>query len=253
MNSDLRTSQNCEVDLPARDPHPEAKPGALLKGSIVLIGVLLLAVPGVFLTHAAQASRRLIVNGYSGELAVVEFDGHSYVAIEALARLFHGSLTIQDDRMILSIPVSAGSISAPAAAATEPAASGFSKDFLKAGIEEISDIREWRTALTSAVQRGFPITEDWLNTYRGRARQSLAATSLAISTDSDRKAFQLLTNVLNHMQQLSDRFVQARKSMTYIAPDALNNDPLDQRILKCARALASMSASNRFTDDASCH
>jgi hypothetical protein len=55
------------------------------------------------------------------------------------------------------------------------------------------------------------------------------------------------------MKQLSDRFLQANKSRTYIPPDSLNNDPLDQKILKCARSLAAMAAAGHFSDDGSCH
>lgn len=249
MIAHLRTAQNCGVYLQKRRSHSTVKPHTLL----VLIIILSLAVQGVLLTCAAQTKRVLIVTGYSGELAVVGISGRSYVEIEALAHLFNGSVTIQGDRMILTMPAQAESVSASASRAPQPVVSGFSKDFLKAGIEAMSVIREWRGALTEAVQRGFPITGDWLNSYSARARQSLPMTSLAISTDSDRNAFQLLTNVFNNMQQLSDRFAQANKSMTYIAPDALNNDPLDQRILKCERALASMAASNQFVDEASCH
>ena len=34
------------------------------------------------------------------------------------------------------------------------------KDFIKAGIEEMSMIREWRITLRNAVQRGYPIAKD---------------------------------------------------------------------------------------------
>ena len=55
------------------------------------------------------------------------------------------------------------------------------------------------------------------------------------------------------MQQLSDKMVSARKNMTYIAPDALANDPLDKKIVNCAHSLAAMAASGQFHDDGSCH
>jgi hypothetical protein len=52
---------------------------------------------------------------------------------------------------------------------------------------------------------------------------------------------------------LSDRFLEANRTRTYISPDALNNDPLDQRILTCAHSLAAMAANGQYTDDGSCH
>jgi hypothetical protein len=249
----LRFSQNGKADHKGCGVPSEVKPRALPRPATALIVALLLATLTVFITRAAQRKRTLIVNGYSQELAVVEINGRSYVDIEELAHLTNGSLTIHGDRMILTMPPPAKSVSTAPPTATQPVLSGFSKEFLQAGIEELSDIREWRTALTDAVRRGYPITEEWLSSYSGQARKSLATTTLAISTDSDRKAFQLLTNVFDNMQRLSDRFIQAKKSMTYIEPGALDNDPLDQRILKCARALASMAANNEFADDASCH
>jgi len=77
--------------------------------------------------------------------------------------------------------------------------------------------------------------------------------SVAISTDSDRSAYQLLDNELNQMQKLSDTILSARKNMNYISPDALKGNPLDQQILNCARALGSMAASGHFQDDGSCN
>jgi len=97
------------------------------------------------------------------------------------------------------------------------------------------------------------VTEDWVGTFHGQARQSLRLVSLAASTESDLNALQLLTNELNNMKKLSDRFVEANRSRTYVSPDALESDPLDQKILNCAHSLAAMAANNQFVDDGSCH
>jgi hypothetical protein len=40
--------------------------------------------------------------------------------------------------------------------------------------------------------------------------------------------------------------------MTYIDPDSLKSDSLDQKIVTCARSLASMATANQFVDDGSC-
>ena len=55
------------------------------------------------------------------------------------------------------------------------------------------------------------------------------------------------------MQQLSDKMLAMRKNMTYIAPDALANDPLDQKIINCAHSLSAMAANGQFHDDGACH
>jgi hypothetical protein len=218
-----------------------------------LVFVLLASLQVLVLTQAAQRNRTLVVTGYPGELTVVDIGGHSYVEIEILARLVNGSLSFQGDRMVLTLPTFSKDGSAPAPAVNQPLASGFSKDFLKAGLEELADIREWRSTLTYAIQRGFPVTPESMDPYRFRAQQSLGLASLATSTDSDRAAFQLFTNEFNNMKQLSDRFLQQNKSRTYTAPDSLNKDSLDQKILKCALSLAAMAASGQFVDDGSCH
>lgn len=54
------------------------------------------------------------------------------------------------------------------------------------------------------------------------------------------------------MQALNDKVVAARKSASYITTDTLKNDPLDQKVLKCARSLSEMAASGEFQDDGSC-
>jgi hypothetical protein len=41
--------------------------------------------------------------------------------------------------------------------------------------------------------------------------------------------------------------------MQYVSPEHLKDDPLNQKILTCARSLASMAVGGQFVDDASCH
>jgi hypothetical protein len=204
------------------------------------------------LAHAAQQNRTLVVTGHAGELVVVEMSGRSYVEIEALARLANGSLSFKGNQIVLTLPSSTSNTQMTPAEQSHPSATGFTKEFLRAGLEQMSVIREWRTTLISAVQRGFPVTEDWMATFSRQAQHELRVVSLAASSDSDRNALQLLTNEFNHMKKLSDRFVEANKSRTYVSPTALDNDALDQKILNCAHSLAAMAASGQFVDDGSC-
>lgn len=217
--------------------------GPLLFGTLVLLAVVL--------TRAGQKSRTLVISGYRGEIAVTETDGHSYVEITALAQLTNGSLSFSGNQIILILP-GAATPSVSTAASQHPV-SGFSKDFIRAAIEEMEVIREWRGTVKNAIGQGFPVTENWVDNYRARAEQSLRLVSLAVSTDNDRSAFQLLTNEFNNMRKLSDRYVEMSKGRVYVSPRALDDDPLDQKILKCARSLAAMAANGQFVDDGSCH
>jgi hypothetical protein len=179
--------------------------------------------------------------------------GRSYIEIEALVRVTNGSLSFKGPQMVLTLPSAGLEAQVGAAAASQPVVTGFTREFLKASIEQMSAIREWRSTLTNAVQKGFPITEDWMTGFSSQAQQNLRLVSVAASSEADRSAVRLLTNEFNNMKALSDRFLAANRSRTYIPTDALNNDPLDQRILNCGHALAAMAANNQFVDDASCH
>jgi len=219
----------------------------MLAALLGLLGVL----PGLALPQDAQQNLTLIVNGRAGGAPIVKMSGRSYVDIEDLARAGGGTLGFKGNQVILTVPASATS-TAPSAA-SEPANQGFTKEFLRAGIEEMASIREWRSVLTNAVQRGYPVTEEGLSGYRVQAAKNLTLASVAASTDSDRDALRLLTSEFDNMQTLSNKILGLSKSMVYIAPDTLSNDPLDQRILNCAHSLAAMAASGQFQDVGSCN
>jgi hypothetical protein len=92
-----------------------------------------------------------------------------------------------------------------------------------------------------------------LDPYQARATKSLRLASVAATTASDRDALQLLTQEIGHMQQLSNQVVEARKRASYITVDSVENDPLNQKIVKCAHALGEMAASGEFQDSRACH
>jgi hypothetical protein len=201
---------------------------------------------GVALMVAAQQVSSLIVSGQQGQAKVVQVQGANYVEVNGLARLTGGSL-------VLTLPGSAGdSQAAPAAAAPSAPAGALSSDFMNAGIEAMSLVREWHAALKNAIEHSYPLGADWLGSFRAQARQALRLTEVAASTDGDRKAFQLLTNEFNNMSKLSDKYLQMTANVSYIAPDSLSNDPLDQNLLSCAHSLASMASTRQFVDDGSC-
>jgi hypothetical protein len=216
-----------------------------------LIATFLLALPGLALSQAAQQNLTLTVNGRPGVVPVVQVNGRSYVEIEALARIAGGSLSFEGRQIVVTLPGSnAGSAVSPPSESTNRRLSG---GFLRAEIEEMAVIREWRSVLGHAVRHAYPITEEGLSGYRSQAATGLSLATAAASTDSDRDAAKLLANELDNMQKLSNKILDLHTSMNYIAPDALADDPLNQKVLTCAQALASMAADRQFQDDGSCH
>lgn len=218
-----------------------------------LILAMVIIVPALALCQSTQTPQTLTVHGQPGQVAVVQMNGHSYVDLAALVRVVNGSLSFNGSQIILTLPGAESPPPPAAALASSPANAGFSKSFLNAGIEQMTVIREWRSALANAIQNGFPIADEWLAVYRGQAATALRLASVAVSTDSDRNAFRLLNNEFENMKLLSNNYVATRQSMTFIPRDALMNDTLNQKIVNCGHALAAMAASGQFEDDGSCH
>lgn len=199
-------------------------------------------------SQTAKQDGTLTVSGHTGQVQVVHLHGKSYVDVEALARMVNGSVSFNDNRITLTIPAGTAAGTAAASANT-----GLSKAFTSAAIEQMGTIREWRAALINTIQNAFPVTPAWMTKYGGAAASGLRQAGLAVTTDSDKKAFQLLTNEYNNMHQSSERFLTARQNLTYIPQNSLDNDPLDQKIVACGHALATMAANEQYQDSASCH
>src|ERR1700758_2473546 len=101
------------------------------------------------MTQAGQQARMLVLAGHAGQLVVVEMGGRSYVEIQAFAQLANASLSSNGNQILLTLPESSPH--------PDPSApSGLSKEFIRAGIEEMSIVREWRSTLKNAVERGYP-------------------------------------------------------------------------------------------------
>ena len=86
----------------------------------------------------------------------------------------------------------------------------------------------------------------------GKFNPALKQTEAAVSTDMDQRALPLLANEFNTMNALTDKYLKITVRRDYLAPDSLNSDPLDQKLLTCWQSLASMASSNQFVDDGSC-
>ena len=224
-----------------------------------MISGLLLLAPCAAL--AQEHSRILVVDGQAEEAAVIEEGGRAYVDIQALAQITHGSLSFSGNRIVLTFPKpSLGASTAEPVA--EPAHSPvndseLSRDFMRAGIEEIATIREWASTLAYAIQNGYQVTDNWAANYREQAAHSLRLASAPASTEADRNALQLLTNEFEAVREWSNKLIQERKSMDTakyaLSANALRDDPASQKIIACGHFLGSMLGSGSFRDDPSCH
>ena len=222
----------------------------LLCASLAL--ALSVCTAGLSLYPAAQETRTLIVNGQPSQVAIMQVNGRFYADLEALSHAVNASLTFQGNQISLTIPSRAQSLSAAPPAAPLEDSSALSRSFLRAAIEAMSSMREWHSALATAIQNQYPIAESWLASNRNQANVNLRLASATAANDADRHAVQLLTNAFNNMKRLSDQYVALAQSHTYISPDSLQSDPLDQRIVNCGHSLAAMAASGQFQDDGSC-
>jgi hypothetical protein len=226
-----------------------------------LVMVTFLALPVVVSAQNGAPPQTLIINGQQSAASIIQVKGRLYVDLEALARAARGSVSYAGNQVALSISGSGVSSNADASSGagastpnSAPAAdAGFSKGFLNSGIEAAATLREWHAALASAIQNGYPIVAGSFGSYRAQAQTNLRLASVAATTDSDRNAFQLLNNEFQNMAKLSDRYVDRRANMTYISPDSLQNDGLNQRFIACGRSLSAMAGSGQFNDDGSCH
>src|SRR5437762_9151710 len=169
--------------------------------SLVLLAMLF--VSGITL---AQKQQSVVINGKAGQASVLQIDGRAYVDLETLARIANGSLSFKANRIVLTLPT-------PTLPTDPGDDSGLSKDFMKAGIEEIASLREWASPLANAIQNGYPVTEYWVATYRGNATNGLHLASAAVSTAADRDAFQLLSKEHEAVREWSDHRVEEWKSM----------------------------------------
>jgi hypothetical protein len=213
--------------------------------------------------QGTQQERTLVINGQGGDAAVVQINGRTYVDLESPVRIGNGSLGFQGNQVIVTLPASAAPV-----AVSEPQHSftgALSREFMKAAIEEIALLREWASPLANAIQNGYPVTENWVAGYREKAANGLRVASMSVSSEgdqngiqlpTDQNGIQLPTNEFEAVREWSSRLVNARKSMDTakyaLSANALQNDPLSQKILTCARFLSPMLESGSFQDDPSC-
>jgi hypothetical protein len=212
----------------------------------MLLAILLLPL----LVLVAEQTTSLLVDGPQGKAKVLQVQGKNYVEIDEVARITGGSLRFTGNEIILALPSSSDAAVHGDAAKSQPI--GLSRPFLTAGIEAMRQILEWHAALKTAIERGYPLSDVWIGSYRRQIQSTLKQAEAAASTDADQKALPLLTNEFNTMSALTDKYLQITASRDYLAPDSLNSDPLDHKLLSCWHSLESMASSNQLFDDGAC-
>jgi hypothetical protein len=199
-----------------------------IQTSVMLVVILLLPL----LILAAQETSSLLIEGPHGHTRVIQVQGKNYVEVDDLSRITGGSLRFVGNQIILTLPGSGDTSSQAVQPAPAPPV-GLSRPFLGAGIETMREILEWHAALKTAIERGYPLSDEWFGNFRRQIQSSLKHTEAVASTDMDRKALPLLVNEFNNMGALTDRYLKITVGRDYIAPDSLSSDPLEQKLLTC--------------------
>lgn len=201
-----------------------------------------------------KTNKTLVVNGKTIGAELVQINGHSYLDIETLAQITKGAVSVEPNRIVLTIPTS-NSEAAPAATPPQ-SAPGLSRDFASAAVAELAEMREWRGAIGTMVTYGLAVSNSWSQDYHGRVEAGLAQTALAASTDADRSALPLLRSEFDNLTAWASEVLAARQALDgakTVDPNALRNDPSLAKITECGRFLNGMVVSATFTDNASCH
>jgi hypothetical protein len=200
--------------------------------------------------QSTQKGESLSLAGSADRVQVIQSNGKYYVDMESLARLMHGSISFQGSQIVLTLAPGGATATQ---AQTQAAKPGLSEGFLRAEIEALTAVREWRISMVNAVQNNAPVADGWVGGLRRTAESKVQLAFAATATEPDRSAAELLQGEYNNMQQMSDQLLALHVKDSYIPPDTFNNNALDQKILGCARALGSMAATKQFQDEASCH
>jgi hypothetical protein len=205
--------------------------GVLLVGFVLSIGAVLLA--------QRAPNKTLVVNGETTGATIMQIDGRSYVDIETLAHIINGIVTIEPNRVVLTIPVSSSGATPP------PPPEGLSKNFAMGAIASLAEMREWKGAIGTILSYGVPVVGTWPQDYYNRSEASLMQAAVTASTASDQGALELLRNDLATRQALN--------ATQTVNPNVMQSDPALAKISDCSRFLGTMLVSGVFSDNASCH
>jgi hypothetical protein len=207
----------------------------------------------LFLAGALSAQRtpdkKLLINGESTNVVVLQVNGHSYVDIETLAQITNGSVKFEQNQIVLIIPNSNFDANSPQASAA------LSKNFASAAIATLADMKEWKGVLGTMVTFGLAVDGSWAQIHHERVQTSLEQATVAASTNSDRNAFQLLSTQFANLAKWESVVVAERQNHNgarTVAPNSLQNDPVLTKFSSCGKFLTTMLSNGIFADSPSC-
>jgi hypothetical protein len=242
----------------------------------ILPFIVLLVLAGALLAQDSpgqgtvqKSEKTFVVNGKTVDAQVVDIDGRSYVDVDSLtqiAQLTNGTITVDPNRIVLTIPVASSpalgnapgtaAANAPTGAAPPPEVQGLSKQFVTIAIADLAEMREWRGATATMITYGLAVSEAWATSYRDRAQAELTQATVAAASDDDRQALGLLRNEFDALAGWSAATLTARQALNgaqTIDPNTLQNDQTLAKINDCGEFLSSMLLTGAFSDNASCH
>jgi hypothetical protein len=221
---------------------------------VLLFGLILFSAGNVLAQGTAPpVAKTLVVNGKNVGAQLKVIDGRSYVDVETLAQVTNGTVTVEPNRIVLTIPVAS---TAAATSAAPPPPEGLSRDFASAAVSSLADMREWRGAISTMITYGLAVSASWSTDYHDRVDVDLSQAAVAATTDSDRNALSLLRNEFEKLTAWANETFAARQALNgakQIDPNALKNDPSLAAITNCSRFLNGMIVSGTYTDNAACH
>src|ERR1700757_535605 len=118
-----------------------------------VIAVTLLTIVVIASAQTRHQSETFSIQGYMGGANLIRLQGRALVDVQDLARITKGALSIEEDRIILTIAPNDASEPAHETARK----SGFSPAFTRAAIEAMASIREWGGTLQVVVENGYPV------------------------------------------------------------------------------------------------
>jgi hypothetical protein len=224
-------------------------------GYLVLTGFILLSFAGLLFANLLWAQRgpdkKLEVNGKTMESPVVQIAGRSYVDLDTLAQITNGVISVQPDRIVLTIPTAA-----PSAAPPSPPPDALSREFAREAIGLLAEMREWRGAVGTTRSYNVQFTGTWPQDYHDRVEADLQRVAVAATTPGDMQSLTLLRNEFDNLSNWADSVIAERQSLNAtktVDPNMTQNDQALQKLSTCSNFLSGMLVSGTFADDASCH
>lgn len=228
---------------------------------VLLSFAFVLSLAGVLLAQGTpeKSDKTFVVNGKTVSADLLDVDGRLFVDVQSLAQITNGTVTVEPDRIVLTIPTS--STPTPAAntatnAEPQQTVPGMSKDFATLSIGSLAEMREWRGAIGTMITYGLAVSSGWAQSYHDRAQQALEQATVAAATDSDRDALSLLRNEFDTLSAWASDAIAARQALNgakTIDPNSLQNDQTLAKITDCSQFLSAMLVSGVFADNSNCH